>query len=744
MSHIYFTAEDNPSPPSDKADLDTRPITGDGVPWVIDKSWYDNVVYRSPNLKTILQEIVDRSGFSEGNNIMAVINWVPNEYQPADAYRFWSAMEHLGGVEKACLRVFWRPAQQIQTPYIEPVVEFQLSVGFLCTITTYPTDAAIYYTTDGSDPTEGDTLYTTPFPINNSPLTVKAKAYKQYWIPSEIGQRDYTILWPGLGTAAPITGDGASTDHIARHVGNIVYMCGISWTNFGGSDQKGPTVFMYDKVNDTYSESVVMGGLGVARSDITDFVVKDNGSLHIAWSERYVTPISFYYIYYSTNESGSWVTTKVDDLEWANYMGFLTFDSSDYVHIFQIVKGGIRGRLVHITNQSGSWQTEEIDTDLNLGYVRGVIHDNDTFTITYERDYLDFDIRLHVAEGSWGSWNITQLSNAQAGKINFWHHVVKDDSDNAIIVAFDAQDDNVWEVVKSGGVWVGNIILSIDPDKILNSMYGTSRDANGNYHLTFLNAGGYDAGAYYITNESGAFQYYFCKLEQFALESQQPSHGDVGFDIVTRVATVTYRVPPVQPPLTYWVHRICLSSCPSKDWGSSGVYDELDNGMVSYSGGSVFSATYGMTIWAGELSGTEYHSFFRFVDVDVPQGATIQSAYIGFTLSSNSTGTTIVTKIRGNDVDDAVAPTTVGEFESLVLTTASVNWSFDPADAVYGANEMSSDLKTVVQEIVSRSGWVEGNAMQFVLTPQSNDGSSRLAISGFQGYTRKAYLVIRY
>jgi hypothetical protein len=47
---IYFADEDNASPPTDKTDLDGRSLTS-SVSWPSIEDWYDNKVYKTPDLK---------------------------------------------------------------------------------------------------------------------------------------------------------------------------------------------------------------------------------------------------------------------------------------------------------------------------------------------------------------------------------------------------------------------------------------------------------------------------------------------------------------------------------------------------------------------------------------------------------------------------------------------------------------------------------------------------------------------
>ncbi len=64
----------------------------------------------------------------------------------------------------------------------------------LVTISCATYGAQIRYTTDGTDPTEGSTQYSTPINMPlNSTTTLKARAFKSGWDPSPIASANYTI-----------------------------------------------------------------------------------------------------------------------------------------------------------------------------------------------------------------------------------------------------------------------------------------------------------------------------------------------------------------------------------------------------------------------------------------------------------------------------------------------------------------------------------------------------------------------
>lgn len=106
----------------------------------------------------------------------------------------------------------------------------------------------------------------------------------------------------------------------------------------------------------------------------------------------------------------------------------------------------------------------------------------------------------------------------------------------------------------------------------------------------------------------------------------------------------------------------------------------------------------------------------RFQSVAIPQGATINSAYVEFEADSTDSGTTNLV-IYGEDVDDA--PQFVnsrGNISDRTKTAASVNWAV-PSWSTVSAKEQSVDMASIIQEIVNRGGWSSGNSMVIIIEP---------------------------
>ncbi len=108
----------------------------------------------------------------------------------------------------------------------------------------------------------------------------------------------------------------------------------------------------------------------------------------------------------------------------------------------------------------------------------------------------------------------------------------------------------------------------------------------------------------------------------------------------------------------------------------------------------------------------------RFRNIGVPQGATIKGARLEFEVNSTNTATTDLT-VKGHNVDNSPAFTATNNSISSRLsteaTTASIAWNGVPNLAV-NYKLVSPDIKTIVQEIVNRGGWTNGNAMSFLIS----------------------------
>lgn len=86
--------------------------------------------------------------------------------------------------------------ETVETPVISPEAG-NVAAGTLVTITCDTPDATIYYTLDGSVPTENSEEYTAPFALD-ADATVKAIAVKEGMANSSVAVAEYTVVDPNL------------------------------------------------------------------------------------------------------------------------------------------------------------------------------------------------------------------------------------------------------------------------------------------------------------------------------------------------------------------------------------------------------------------------------------------------------------------------------------------------------------------------------------------------------------------
>ncbi|WP_300460945.1 PilC/PilY family type IV pilus protein [Desulfobacula sp.] len=117
----------------------------------------------------------------------------------------------------------------------------------------------------------------------------------------------------------------------------------------------------------------------------------------------------------------------------------------------------------------------------------------------------------------------------------------------------------------------------------------------------------------------------------------------------------------------------------------------------------------------------------RFLNIAIPHGAVISDAYITFKAKDTETGATDLI-IKGEDRDDAARfSDTDYDITGRPVTDAVVNWN-NVDDWNDNVVYNTPDLASIIQEIISRVGWVSGNDMVFVIT-----GSGQRRADSFDG-----------
>ena len=170
------------------------------------------------------------------------------------------------------------------------------------------------------------------------------------------------------------------------------------------------------------------------------------------------------------------------------------------------------------------------------------------------------------------------------------------------------------------------------------------------------------------------------------------------------------------------------STIPTSGWGSP-----------SNSSSSVTVGSQDNESWPNYW--THYLGFFRFQNITIAQGATIASAYFK-PYQSSYASTPLV--LHGIDADNASAPSAGSELAASNFTSANIN--FTPS--VGSAQKTSPDIKTIIQEIVNRSGWSSGNAMMLAVVTSAASYAGQYSWQArsydYSSASEAAQLVIEY
>ena len=108
----------------------------------------------------------------------------------------------------------------------------------------------------------------------------------------------------------------------------------------------------------------------------------------------------------------------------------------------------------------------------------------------------------------------------------------------------------------------------------------------------------------------------------------------------------------------------------------------------------------------------------RFNDLSIPANALITKAYIQFKVNEKSTESAQFT-IYGENTGNASGFDNIKyNISDRTKTSASVSWLPAVWDTirVAGEEQRTPDLSSIVQEIISETGWNSGNAMAFIFT----------------------------
>ncbi len=165
-----------------------------------------------------------------------------------------------------------------------------------------------------------------------------------------------------------------------------------------------------------------------------------------------------------------------------------------------------------------------------------------------------------------------------------------------------------------------------------------------------------------------------------------------------------------------------MRGTPGHTW-QSGIGDELE--IVGYVDSDVDRTGNGL----------------RYLDIGIPKGAVIEAAYLKVKSCSDFNVNTVNSVIIGQAADNPGVFSTIADYQArrgtIVggandnnITAASVTWNAI-GSWIEGETYNSPDIKTIIQEIINRDGWVPGNAL--VLFWDDHAGNSSTTPSAIRG-----------
>lgn len=167
----------------------------------------------------------------------------------------------------------------------------------------------------------------------------------------------------------------------------------------------------------------------------------------------------------------------------------------------------------------------------------------------------------------------------------------------------------------------------------------------------------------------------------------------------------------------------------------------LTTGLLSYSI-TRYGVCYdcGKTYSAWRDSQSYADCWFLFRGVNIPKGTIITDARLILACSSAESGVTVNTKIVAESIDNADRPIEGDyqagweDYESRPKTEAAVQW-LDLPRWYTEERYTSPNIASVIQEIINRDGWVEGNNIQiFWMDDGSTEGveKARRSCCGYE------------
>ena len=158
-------------------------------------------------------------------------------------------------------------------------------------------------------------------------------------------------------------------------------------------------------------------------SSVTKIAVDSNGYKHITYGVGF----SPYEVNYTTDVSGSWVTTPLLQNSDAGGYHDIVVDSNDKIHI--VWRNYSSGSIIHLTNAGGSWVNTTVDSSVGNGRISMAIDSLDNLHISYYDSSPGYNGDLKYAHNTGGSWTTTFIDST-ANKAGEYNSITIDSNDD--------------------------------------------------------------------------------------------------------------------------------------------------------------------------------------------------------------------------------------------------------------------------------------------------------------------------
>lgn len=204
---------------------------------------------------------------------------------------------------------------------------------------------------------------------------------------------------------------------------------------------------------------------------------------------------------YTTNASGEWLSSVIDDENNLCHEHCLAVDGNGHAHAAFFQED--TNSLMYATNATGEWKTRTIDSPgKNSGPCSIAVDSANRLHLSYanENDYVgdsSAEHGLRYATNASGEWQTELVDNPDDHPVGLYSSLVLDRRDRPII-AYSYHGSNYWDgydlrvAWKADGIWQTKILDRPGEAGLYISLVG---DANDLFHVAYYGAG----GLYYLS-----------------------------------------------------------------------------------------------------------------------------------------------------------------------------------------------------------------------------------------------------